>query len=100
MSLQLEKCAPPDARSRVARKPIPEERLVARAALGRALRLARLRRGHSQGTAADLLGVSRPTLSAWERGLSEPEALDLQAMATAYGVTLDQLCGLASLPPA
>lgn len=67
--------------------------------LGRCLALARDRRGLSQAAAADSIGVTRVTLSAWETGRGEPLATDLQRLARLYGLTLDQLTGRADLPP-
>lgn len=81
------------------RLPPSVETSRARTHLGRCLALARERSGQAQGDVAVALGVSRPTLSAWERGLAEPLALDLQRLADLYGVTLDQLVGRADLPP-
>lgn len=75
------------------------ETFRARTHLGRCLALARERSGKAQGDVAEVLGVSRPTMSAWERGLAEPLALDLLQLADLYGVTLDQLVGRADLPP-
>lgn len=88
----------PVHKGRVPRKPTSEERDDERVKLGRALVLARTRADLSQTAAAIAVGVSRPTISKWERGLSEPEALDLTRLADAYGVTLDALCGRVPLP--
>jgi DNA-binding XRE family transcriptional regulator len=84
----------------VPRKPTSQERDDERLKLGRALVLARTRSALSQTDAATALAVSRVTVSKWERGLSEPEALDLAKLADLYGLTLDALCGRSDLPPA
>lgn len=71
-----------------------------RARIGRALALARNRARMTQGAAADEIGVRRPTLSDWERGNRSPDVTSLEDLADLYGVTLDELCGHAPLPPA
>ena len=43
--------------------------------------------------AADLLGVSQPTLSAWEGGRKSPSLGSLEKMAELYGVSTDFLLG-------
>ncbi len=43
--------------------------------------------------AAELLGISQPTLSAWETGNKTPSVEGLEKMAELYGVTTDFLLG-------
>ena len=43
--------------------------------------------------AAELLGISQPTLSAWETGNKAPSVEGLEKMANLYGVTTDFLLG-------
>lgn len=43
--------------------------------------------------AAELLGISQPTLSAWETGNKAPSVESLEKMADLYGVTTDFLLG-------
>ena len=43
--------------------------------------------------AAELLGISQPTLSAWETGNKVPSVEGLEKMADLYGVTTDFLLG-------
>lgn len=43
--------------------------------------------------AAELLGISQPTLSAWETGNKSPSVEGLEKMADLYGVTTDFLLG-------
>lgn len=43
--------------------------------------------------AAELLGISQPTLSAWETGNKTPSVERLEKMADLYGVTTDFLLG-------
>ena len=50
--------------------------------------------------AAKLLGVSQPTLSAWENEKKAPGIEKLEAMADLYKVTTDFLLGRGSLPVA
>lgn len=81
-------------------RPPPSSDLVRqRAHLGRCLAMARKRAVIEQDAAADHVGVKRQTLSAWERGLGEPTAIDLGKLADLYGITLDELTGRAPLPP-
>ena len=53
----------------------------------------RKRRGLSQEQLAEALGVSRQTVSKWERGAASPELGKLRAMAELFGVSLDELAG-------
>jgi transcriptional regulator with XRE-family HTH domain len=81
-------------------RPPPSSELVRqRAHLGRCLAMARKRANIEQDAAAAHAGVKRQTLSAWERGLGEPTAIDLGKLADLYGLTLDQLVGRDDLPP-
>lgn len=56
-------------------------------------RLAARRRaaGYSQEALAGRLGVSRQAVSKWERGEASPDTDNLIALASLYGVTLDEL---------
>ena len=49
--------------------------------------------------AAELLGVSQPTLSAWESGRKSPSMESLENMANLYGVTTDFLLGREDYSP-
>lgn len=53
----------------------------------------RKQRGLSQEQLAEALGVSRQTVSKWERGAAAPELERLRAMAEFFGVSLDELAG-------
>lgn len=66
--------------------------------LGRSLALARQWAGVDQTTAASAAGVTRPTLSLYETGHRIPGVDVCQALADAYGLTLDELTGRAPLP--
>ena len=51
----------------------------------------RMNAGVNQRAAAELLGISRPTLSMWESGRSLPTARYLDMMMLHYGVTREAL---------
>lgn len=56
-------------------------------------KLAELRneQGMTQAELAEALGVSRQTVSKWERGMADPSAANLACMGKLFGVPLDQL---------
>lgn len=58
-----------------------------------ATRLQKLRKanGYSQEVLAEKLGVSRQSVSKWERGEASPDIDNLMLLAKIYGVTLDEL---------
>lgn len=85
--------------ARVAKKKPDSERLEARVELGRRLSLARAYARLSQASVATTLGVSRPTITAWEAGDAEPMAIDLLRLADLYGVDLNGLMGRGPLLP-
>lgn len=62
-------------------------------------RLLQLRRarGYSQEELADRIGISRQSVSKWERAEASPDTDNLIALARLYGVSLDEL--LLGLPP-
>lgn len=51
----------------------------------------RKRNGYSQEVLAEKLGISRQSISKWERGEASPEIDNLMALAKIYGVTIDEL---------
>ncbi len=51
----------------------------------------RKRDGKSQEALAELIGVSRQSISKWENGEAEPEIAKLKLLADAFGVTVDWL---------
>ena len=59
----------------------------------RQFKLARQFKNLKVTEAAKLLGVSQPTLSAWETGRKAPSVESLEKMADLYGVTTDFLLG-------
>lgn len=56
-------------------------------------RLQQLRKknGYSQEVLAEKLGISRQSISKWERAESSPEIDNLMALAKIYGITIDEL---------
>ena len=58
-------------------------------------RLVELRKEHklSQEALAEKLGLSRQSISKWERAEASPDTDNLIALAEVYGVSLDQLLG-------
>lgn len=66
---------------------LPEEldkRQKARVALGERLAICRRRTGLDQSELANAIGVTRVTVSNWERGLREPAATDLPLVLAAF----------------
>lgn len=51
----------------------------------------RRKRGYSQQALADMMGVSRQSVSKWETGESLPEVTKLPQLAALFGVTTDFL---------
>lgn len=56
-------------------------------------RLQQLRKmnGYSQEVLAEKLGISRQSVSKWERAEASPEIDNLMALAKIYGITIDEL---------
>ena len=57
------------------------------------IRGARSRLALSQAELAELVGVSRQTVNAWERGRRQPDADEIKAIAHATGVSVARLFG-------
>ncbi len=55
------------------------------------LRDLRRARGWTQETLADMLGVSRQTVSRWEAGIDSPDTDKLMTMSDLYGMSVDEL---------
>jgi transcriptional regulator with XRE-family HTH domain len=62
--------------------------------LGSAIASARDKAGLTQEQLAEACGVHQMTVSAWERGLRAPGAMELRAVARATKVSADALLGL------
>lgn len=56
-------------------------------------KLQALRKAHglSQDALAEKLGISRQSISKWERGESSPDTDNLIALAQVYGITIDEI---------
>lgn len=67
--------------------------MTIRETLSKNLALYRSKAGLTQSAAADLLGTKKTTISSWERGVSQPSADMLVAIAKTYKVPLSDLCG-------
>lgn len=66
--------------------------------LGENLRWLRKSAGLSQEEAAQKLYVSRQSVSKWENDQAEPGVENLKALATLYGVSMDELTGMTPPP--
>ena len=60
------------------------------------MKAARVNRGLNQQEAADLIGVSRSTLHAWETYKSFPTAAQIPAIEAAYGMKYEDIIFLPS----
>ena len=60
---------------------------------------ARLKSGLSQAAAAERLGVSAPSVSQWETGITQPKTDKLLEIASLYGCTVDELLSSSATPP-
>ena len=59
--------------------------------VGNHLMMARKRKGLSQESVAEKLGVSRQTISKWETCETLPDICQAKTLATIYGISLDEL---------
>jgi len=59
--------------------------------LGGRLRAARLKSRLSQDAVAEMIGVKRQSVSAWETGVSGPTALQVAELAVVYCVSAHEL---------
>ena len=62
--------------------------------VGNNIREGRIRKGYTQDQLAEVLHVTRQTVSSWETGRSEPDLETLSAISEALGVGLDELISL------
>ena len=67
--------------------------MMKREMLGNQLRRSREVFGYSQIQVANLLGVSRQTVSNWENDKTIPDGISLIQLADIYHISLDELCG-------
>lgn len=68
------------------------------AEFGEQLKKAREEKGYTQQTLADMVYVSRQTISRWESGSRYPDIITLKSLSTALGVSTDELLSNESLP--
>lgn len=61
--------------------------------LGEQIRKYRKQKGYSQGKLAELLGVKRYTVDAWERNRSTPDEAMMIKIADVLGIQVDDLYG-------
>lgn len=59
--------------------------------IGKRIKIMRKLRGLTQSGLADLVGVTRPTVISWERGVTVPVLYTLRRLAETLGVTLEWL---------
>lgn len=59
--------------------------------LGEKLKACRSSKGISQEKVAELVGVSRQAVTKWENDQTTPSSDNLMALASIYGVSLDEL---------
>ncbi len=59
--------------------------------LGEKLKMYRKQKGVSQEKIAELVGVSRQAVTKWESGQTVPSTENLMALASIYGISLDEL---------
>lgn len=64
---------------------------------GELLRRVRKQRGFTIAEAAESVGISRQSLSNYERGVREPSLKILITMSDLYQISLDELAGKKSL---
>lgn len=57
------------------------------------LKILRTEEGLGQVELSKRVGVSKSSISAWEKGLSEPTLSALIALANYFGISLDDLVG-------
>ncbi len=64
--------------------------------IGNRIKLLRLALPMNQREFAQLIGISQPTLSCYEKGTALPSVEVLIGIASRFGVSLDWLCGISS----
>lgn len=61
--------------------------------IGEIIKELRTERGLSQAALAKEIGVSQKAVDYWERGINEPKASYIAALAEFFGVSCDELLG-------
>ena len=64
---------------------------------GDRIRTLRKNRGMSQEKLADILGVTKQTVSQYERSVRKPDVLTIEALCDIFNVSADYLLGMADL---
>ena len=59
--------------------------------LGMKIRIERIKRNLSQEELAEMANLSRPTIGAIERGENSPSVDTVQAIADAFGLTMEEM---------
>lgn len=59
--------------------------------IGKRIKTIRKRRGLTQADFARMIGVTRPTVISWERGVTVPVLYTLKRLSGVLGVTLEYL---------
>lgn len=67
--------------------------VMEREKIGEHLKRSREKAGYSQVQLANLLGISRQTISNWENDKTIPDGVSLIQLAEIYHISLDELCG-------
>ncbi len=65
--------------------------------IGLKIKLERVKRSLSQEQLAELAELSRPTIGAIERGQKSPTFNTLEAIAAAFGMSVQELCNFDNL---
>ncbi|CDE89230.1 TPA: XRE family transcriptional regulator [Candidatus Gastranaerophilales bacterium HUM_20] len=65
--------------------------------IGLKIKLERVKRSLSQEQLAELADLSRPTIGAIERGQKSPTFITLEAIAAAFGMSVQELCNFDNL---
>ncbi len=65
--------------------------------IGLKIKIERVKRNISQERLAELANLSRPTIGAIERGQKSPTFNTLEAIAGAFGITVQELCNFDNL---
>ena len=61
--------------------------------IGRRLKQARIAAKLTQEYVAEMLNVSRQTMSSWENGKSYPDIVNVIAMSDLYNTTIEEMVG-------
>ena len=65
--------------------------------IGLKIKLERVKRNLTQEELAEMANISRPTVGSIERGEQSPSFDTLEAIANAFGITVQELCNFDNL---